>query len=48
MQRLSEARKLEKDEVNLQVGNGVRVAILAMGTYFLSLPLGLTLELRNS
>ena len=33
--------------MDLRVGNGVRVATLAIGTYYLPLPLGLVLELDN-
>ena len=38
---------LAKGEVDLQVGNGAHVAVLAIGTYYLSLPTGLLLELYN-
>ena len=33
--------------MDLPVGNGARVAALAVGTFHLSLPLGLVLELKN-
>ena len=33
--------------MDLRVGNGARVVALAIGTYYLSLPLGLVLELDN-
>ncbi|KAK8593700.1 hypothetical protein V6N12_045775 [Hibiscus sabdariffa] len=40
-------RNLAKGDVNLRVGNGARVAALAVGTYVLSLPSGLVLNLEN-
>ncbi|KAK8593024.1 hypothetical protein V6N12_045113 [Hibiscus sabdariffa] len=40
-------RNLAKGDVDLRVGNGVRVAALAVGTYVLSLPSGLVLNLEN-
>ena len=36
-----------KDEVDLWVGNGARVAALAIGTYYLTLPSRLVLQLSN-
>ena len=36
-----------KNEVSLRVGNGARVVAVAEGTYSLSLPFGLVLELSN-
>ena len=38
---------MAKGEVDLRVGNGARVAALAVGTYVLNLPTGLILELEN-
>ena len=36
-----------KSEVDLRVGNGARVAALAIGTYYLTLPIGLVFQLSN-
>ena len=47
LQGLREARKCAKGEVDARVGNGAKVAALAVGTYPLSLPSGLVLELNN-
>ena len=47
VQGLRSSRKLAKGEVDLRVGNGARVAALAVGTYDLTLPSGLVLELNN-
>ena len=47
MQELRSSRALAKGEVDLRVGNGAKVAALAVGTYHLSLPTGLILELEN-
>lgn len=47
MQGLKKSRPLQKRKVDLRVGNGARVAALAVGTYFLPLPSGLVLELEN-
>ena len=44
---LLESRKSAKGEVDLRVGNGAKVATLALGTYHLSLPTRLILELEN-
>ena len=38
---------MAKGEVYLRVGNGARVAALAVGTYELTLPSGLILNLEN-
>ena len=38
---------MAKGEIDLRVGNGAKVAALAVGTYYLSLPSGLILELEN-
>ncbi|KAK8696645.1 hypothetical protein V6N13_001777 [Hibiscus sabdariffa] len=40
-------RNEAKGDVDLRVGNGARVAALAVGTYVLSLPSGLVLNLEN-
>ena len=48
VQKLLGSRKLAKGEVDLRVGNGAKVAALAVGTYHLSLPTGLILELEIS
>ncbi|XP_074303638.1 uncharacterized protein LOC141638108 [Silene latifolia] len=47
VQGLGNARGLEKGEVDLRVGNGARVAALAIGTFYLELPSGLVIELDN-
>ncbi|KAL1194887.1 Retrovirus-related Pol polyprotein from transposon TNT 1-94 [Cardamine amara subsp. amara] len=47
MQGLSNSRALEKGQVDLRVGNGARVAALAVGTFHLSFPSGMVLELNN-
>ena len=47
MQDLKRSRPLAKGEIDLRVGNGARVAALAVGTYYLSLPSGIILELDN-
>ena len=47
VQGLRQSRVLAKGEVDLRVGNGAHVAALAVGTYCLSLPTGLLLELHN-
>ena len=47
VQGLQNRRKLAKGEVDLRVGNGVKVAALAVGTFHLSLPTGMVLELKN-
>ena len=47
VQELQRSRTLAKGEVDLRVGNGAKVAALAVGTYLLSLPTGLILELEN-
>ena len=38
---------MAKGEVDLRVGNGARVAALAVGTYDITLPSGLVLSLEN-
>ena len=47
VQGLKNSRSLAKGELDLRVGNGARVVVLAVGTYYLSLPSGLVLELDN-
>ena len=47
MQGLKNSRSLAKGEMDLRVGNGARVVVLTVGTYYLSLPSGLVLELDN-
>ncbi|KAK8640398.1 hypothetical protein V6N13_008152 [Hibiscus sabdariffa] len=46
-QGLHMRRNLAKGDVDLRVGNGARVDALAVGTYVLSLPSGLVLNLEN-
>ena len=47
MQRLKRSRDLAKGEVDLRVGNGAKVVALAVGTYVLTLPSGLIIQLEN-
>ncbi|KAG8492989.1 hypothetical protein CXB51_012658 [Gossypium anomalum] len=47
LQGLQRSRTLARGDVDLRVGNGARVAALAMGTYTLSLPSGLGLILED-
>ena len=47
MQGLRSSRSLAKREVDLRVGNGARVAALAVGVYDLTLPSGLFFQLKN-
>ena len=47
MQGLKRSRQLKKGEVDLRVGNGAKVAALAVGSYELTLPSGLLLVLDN-
>ena len=47
MQDLKESRRLRDGDMILHVGNGARVAAVAVGTYPLRLPLGLDLVLRD-
>ncbi|KAL8116424.1 hypothetical protein AgCh_022791 [Apium graveolens] len=44
---LQRRRTLAKGEVDLRVGNGAKVAALAIETYYLSMPSGLILELED-
>ena len=47
MRGLRNSRKLAKGESNLRVGNGAKVATIAIGTYVLNLPSRLCLNLDN-
>ncbi|KAI5403344.1 hypothetical protein KIW84_050779 [Lathyrus oleraceus] len=47
VQGLKRSRDLEKGEVDLRVGNRAKVATLAIGTYVLTLPSGLIIQLEN-
>ncbi|CAH9129106.1 unnamed protein product, partial [Cuscuta epithymum] len=47
IQGLTRSRRMAKGEVDLRVGNGAKVAALAIGTFTLNLPTGLVLELDN-
>ena len=47
VQDLKRSRTLAKGEVDLRVANGARVAAVAVGTYELTLPSGLVIELEN-
>ncbi|WJX51342.1 hypothetical protein P8452_37547 [Trifolium repens] len=47
VQGLKRSRALAKGEVDLRVGNGAKVAALAIGTYMLTLPSGLIIQLEN-
>ncbi len=47
MQALRSSRTLAKGELDLRVGNGAKVAALAVGVYSLTLSSGLVLELEN-
>ena len=47
VQGLRSSRSLVKGEVDLRVGNGARVAALAVGVYDLTLPSGLVFRLKN-
>ncbi|KAK8679994.1 hypothetical protein V6N13_108949 [Hibiscus sabdariffa] len=47
VQGLHTRRTLAKGDVDLRVGNGARVAALAVGTYVLPLPSGLNLKIEN-
>ena len=47
MQGLRDNKKLTKGESDLRVGNGARVATVAIGTYVLNLPSGFCLYLDN-
>ncbi|WVZ90398.1 LOW QUALITY PROTEIN: hypothetical protein U9M48_036704 [Paspalum notatum var. saurae] len=47
LQGLNQTRSFARGELDVRVGNGAKVAVLAVGTYRLSLPSGLVLELNN-
>ena len=47
MSGLKDSRVLANGEVDLRVGNGASVSALSIGTYLLTLPSGLVLELEN-
>jgi hypothetical protein len=47
LQGLRKTRRFAKGEMDVRVGNGARVAVIAVDTYNLSLPSGLVLELNN-
>ena len=47
VQALRNSRALTKGEIDLRVGNGARVTVVAIGTNHLSLPSGLVLELDD-
>ena len=47
MHKLKKSKRLNKDKVNLKVGNGVKVVALAGGTYYFTLSSGLILQLNN-
>jgi hypothetical protein len=44
---LSLTRILAKGELDVRVGNGAKVAVIAVDTFYLSLPSGLVLELNK-
>jgi len=45
--KLKKSKRLNKDKVDLKVGNGVKVVALVVGTYYFSLSSGLILQLNN-
>jgi hypothetical protein len=47
LQGLSLTRRFAKGELDVRVGNGGKVAVVAVDSYHLSLPSGLVLELNN-
>ena len=47
VQGLKRSRDLAKGEVDLRVGYGTKVAALAVGTFVLTLPSGLIIQLEN-
>jgi hypothetical protein len=47
LQGLSETIRFARGELDVRVSNGAKVAVLAVGTYHLSLPSRLVLELNN-
>jgi hypothetical protein len=47
LQGLCLTRRFAKGELDVRVGNGAKVAAIAVGTFHLPLPSGLVLELNN-
>ena len=47
VQKLTRSRTLAKGEIDLRVGNGAKVAAIAVGIYSLVLPSGLIIELKD-
>jgi len=47
VQGVRTSRALAKEEVDLRVGNGAKIAALAVGTYVLALPSALLIQLEN-
>ena len=47
LQGLTKIRRFARGELDVRVGNGAKVAVLAVGTYHLSLSSGLVLELNT-
>jgi len=47
LQGLQRTRRFARGELDVRVGNGAKVVVMAVGTYRLSLPSGLVLELNN-
>jgi hypothetical protein len=47
LQGLSLSKRFAKGELNVCVGNGAKVATIAIDTFHLALPSGLVLELNN-
>jgi hypothetical protein len=47
VQELKKSIRLFKGEVDLHIGNGVRVVVLVVETYYLTLSSGMILELDN-
>jgi hypothetical protein len=40
-------RSFARGELDVRIGNGAKIAVMTVGTYHLSLPSGLVLELNN-
>jgi hypothetical protein len=47
LQGLSLTRRFAKGELDVRVGNGAKVAVIAVDTFHMPLPSGLVLELNN-
>jgi hypothetical protein len=47
LQEVSKTRRLATDELDICVGNGAKVVVIAVGTYYLSLSSELVLKLNN-